>query len=631
MQNNEIFEKNLDALGGSQYENLVESLKEFKELRAFSLSFGKDALEINITKKSKLQNIYQDPLKELEANLEKFKFYKRYPFLFFYGLGNGILYKALLKNNIHKRMIVFEKELEIIAIVLHLVDFSEDLFKGRFIILHTDDYSYGKAGSVFRLDNMQIFLRTYDLHIHCDFYKKNYKEDIIKINDLNLKAMSTLALKQGNDPGDALMGIRHNIINLPKVIAGPKLGELKKKRLGKVQNAIVVSTGPSLKKQLPLLKKYANRASIFCLDSSYHLLHKEGIKPDYVLSLERIALTSEFFNNDYGAFDEGVLFILPSLTHPNSIKYLEKTKRSYMFFVRSLPFSLCLDLKDYGYFAGGMSVAHLACEFAVMLGHKNIILIGQDLAYGKQGQSHSQGYVNAYIHENEFKMNKSHYTTTAYGGKGEVESSQVWTLFRRIFEEMFESYNTINFYNATQGGARIEGAIEKPFKWCCEELLDKELKKPFAKLKKPKQKESLELMLKNYRKIKKFTRASATLLKKCKKTLKMVSTFTRGISNVSLDTISLELDKIKDLLGSPKYAFLAEILGPSLYQQESLFSKLYVQDIQNQTDQHNKMVAWIYSHESWLEDIIDLLMVQDKSLKESIMPLQDLLEKKNMI
>ncbi|WP_139427356.1 6-hydroxymethylpterin diphosphokinase MptE-like protein, partial [Campylobacter armoricus] len=81
------------------------------------------------------------------------------------------------------------------------------------------------------------------------------------------------------------------------------------KRKKQANNAIIVSTGPSLIKQLPLLKQYANYASIFCADSAYPILAKYDIKPDYVLSLERTEVTSEFFNNDFKEFDKDIVFV----------------------------------------------------------------------------------------------------------------------------------------------------------------------------------------------------------------------------------------------------------------------------------------------------------------------------------
>ncbi|EIB42770.1 motility accessory factor, partial [Campylobacter jejuni subsp. jejuni ATCC 33560] len=83
------FEKNIKALSGSEYDNLRKKLQDLKELKHFSFTQGKDNLDINIIKKRNLKKMYQDPIKELEKNLEYFKDFTRYPVLFFYGFGNG--------------------------------------------------------------------------------------------------------------------------------------------------------------------------------------------------------------------------------------------------------------------------------------------------------------------------------------------------------------------------------------------------------------------------------------------------------------------------------------------------------------------------------------------------------------
>ncbi|EJW5420899.1 motility associated factor glycosyltransferase family protein, partial [Campylobacter jejuni] len=113
----------------------------------------------------------------------------------------------------------------------------------------------------------------------------------------------------GNDSKDVLQGIEQLIYNLPKMITHTAYQDLLKKRENLSDTAIIVSTGPSLTKQLPILKKYANKATIISADSSYPILAKHDIKPDYVVSLERILLTSEFFNNNFGDFDKDILFI----------------------------------------------------------------------------------------------------------------------------------------------------------------------------------------------------------------------------------------------------------------------------------------------------------------------------------
>ncbi|WP_257406666.1 6-hydroxymethylpterin diphosphokinase MptE-like protein, partial [Campylobacter jejuni] len=255
------FEKNIKALGGSEYDNLRKKLEDLKELRDFTFTQGKDNLDINIIKKRNLKKMYQDPVKALEKNLEYFKDFTRYPALFFYGIGNGILYKILLQNKNLKRIIIFEKELELIFLAFNFVDFSKDLSLARLIIVHQDDVTLPKIEKIFRLVG-DLFYRSYNLHLANDFYEE-YKEDILKLNKLNILTIKNHNLMHGNDPKDAMQGIEQFVYNLPKLISHPSYKELLKKRKNAKETAIVVATGPSLTKQLPLLKKYASKATIF--------------------------------------------------------------------------------------------------------------------------------------------------------------------------------------------------------------------------------------------------------------------------------------------------------------------------------------------------------------------------------
>ncbi|HEH4937559.1 TPA: motility associated factor glycosyltransferase family protein, partial [Campylobacter jejuni] len=194
--------------------------------------------------------------------------------------------------------------------------------------------------------------------------------------------------------------------------------------------------------------------------------------PDYVLSLERIPLTSEFFNNDFGEFDKDILFVCAGVVHPKTIEYLKN--KTFIITQKILAFPYYINLKNFCYAAVGFSVAHMAYEFATHLSHKNIIFIGQDLAYAEDGFSHTKDYSNLDKHEGHFQRDKNKYTTQAYGDNGKVESSFVWTLFRHNFEQDVANAKKnyyITTYNCTEGGARIEGTIEKPFLWACENLL----------------------------------------------------------------------------------------------------------------------------------------------------------------
>ncbi|EAK4428692.1 motility associated factor glycosyltransferase family protein, partial [Campylobacter jejuni] len=464
MREENNFNKNLKALSGFEYNDLRKKLEDLKELREFTFTQGKDNLDINIIKKRNLKKMYQDPIKELEKNLEYFKDFTRYPVLFFYGFGNGILYKILLQNQALKRIIIFEKELELIFLALNFIDFSKDLSLGRLIILHHDDINLPKMDKVFRLIG-DLFYRSYNLHIANDFYE-HYKEDILKLNKLNMQIIKNHNLMRGNDPKDAMQGIEQFVYNLPQMITHPSYKELLSKRKGISDTAIIVSTGPSLTKQLPLLKKYANKATIFCADSSYPILAKHGIKPDYVCMLERTEITAEFFNHDFGEFDKDIIFICAGVVHPKAIEYLKD--RNLVITQKVLAFPYYINLKDFSYAAVGFSVAHTLSYLATYLSHKNIIFIGQDLAYAENGNSHPDDYQNSANYESQMY---EHILTTAYGGNGKVETHSIWLLFKNWFEnEMIPNTRKmgITTYNCTEGGARIEGTIEKPFLWACE-------------------------------------------------------------------------------------------------------------------------------------------------------------------
>lgn len=167
------------------------------------------------------------------------------------------------------------------------------------------------------------FLRIYFLDLHCDYYEK-YQEDIMQINENIQKYIKKAIYAYGNDTIDALQGIENFVYNLPNIISNYSFNELLLKRKKQANTAIIVSTGPSLIKQLPLLKQYTNYASIFCADSAYPILAKYNIKPDYVLSLERVIETSEFFNNNFEKFDNDIIFILKHMVHNNTFIHLIK-------------------------------------------------------------------------------------------------------------------------------------------------------------------------------------------------------------------------------------------------------------------------------------------------------------------
>ncbi|ECP8971792.1 motility associated factor glycosyltransferase family protein, partial [Campylobacter jejuni] len=467
----ELFNKNIEALSNIL---LKESLKEIKSSK-FELILGKDNLDINLKDTSDNTFLYENVIDEFNSMLNTYNDkYLLYPVLYFYGFGNGILFKALLQNKNHQHIVVFEKDIEIIWIMFHILDFSNELQSARLMVLETSSLDIEFFSNFCSSKPFFQFSRIYFLELMSHYYER-FHEDILGLNKKLAENFKNSIVSHGNDPLDALQGIEQFVYNLPQMITHPSYKELLSKRKGISDTAIIVSTGPSLTKQLPLLKKYANKATIFCADSSYPILAKHGIKPDYVCMLERTEITAEFFNHDFGEFDKDIVFVCAGVVHPKAIEYLKSRNRKLLLIPRYLYFSIYVKLKYFYFLYNTPSVAHVSYYLSALLNYKNIILIGQDLAYAENGNSHPDDYQNSATYESQ---TYEHILTTAYGGEKEIQTHEVWIFFKQILETMIIKHN-ITTYNCTEGGARIEGTIEKPFLWACENLLDKDLNKPF--------------------------------------------------------------------------------------------------------------------------------------------------------
>ncbi|EAH4780893.1 DUF115 domain-containing protein [Campylobacter coli] len=575
--------------------------------------------------------LYQDPIKELQTMLNTYNDkYLLYPVLYFYGFGNGILFKALLQNKNHQHIVVFEKDIEIIWIMFHILDFSNELQNSRLMILQTSSLDIEFFSNFCSSKPFFQFSRIYFLELMSHYYER-FHEDILGLNKKLAENFKNSIVFHGNDPLDALQGIEQFVYNLPQMITHPSYKELLSKRKGISDTAIIVSTGPSLTKQLPLLKKYASKATIFCADSSYPILAKHGIKPDYVCMLERTEITAEFFNHDFGEFDKDIVFVCAGVVHPKTIEYLKN--KTFIITQKVLAFPYYINLKNFCYAAVGFSVAHTLSYLATYLSHKNIIFIGQDLAYAENGNSHPDDYQNSANYESQMY---EHILTIAYGGNGKVETHSIWLLFKNWFEnEMIPNTRKmgITTYNCTEGGARIEGTIEKPFLWACENLLDKDLNKPFEKLEPLSLNKQNEFLLKAYYKV-------YQSIKHCRDFSKILSNDFEKIQSVYLslnekeEYLNLAIEKIDEFKNKlediKQMQDLYEILSPLLTQFELNLARIYVLNPKTKEDAFNKSILWIKEHLEFMELVYGHIKAQENALIKNILPLEEKLKERKL-
>ncbi|EHE1474415.1 motility associated factor glycosyltransferase family protein [Campylobacter upsaliensis] len=620
-----VFERNLAHLSPS-LQNALLSLDE-KSKNAFKI----------VEEYAKNENVFYKNFiteggavfdyEEFEERLKEFKEkYPLYPVLYFYGISNAFMIENLLQNPYHCHLLVYERNLALLYTLLSSIDLSVALAQKRLLIFN----EVSQMEYIFETQPFLAYSRTYFLELMSDFYAREQKE-ILALNSFLMEGFKKSILKRGNDPKDALQGIRQYVYNLDSMIKNPSLKELLAKRGAKFKSCVIVSTGPSLSKQLPLLKEVQERVVIFAADSAYPILMQNDIVPDYVCMVERTDFTAEFFKHDFGNKDDKTTFLLASLVHPNAIEYLEKRGRNYILIPKHLNFAQYVDLKAFALLSSAVSVAHMALALALELEFKELVFIGQDLAYDDVGHSHPKDYQHSANFESEaYEKIK----VVAYGGEGFVESHEIWIFFRQILEDLVKYVVSAKIYNATQGGARIEGMIEKPFSECCKDF--NENKQNLVKLKPLSEDKQKEYALKAYAKVKKA-------FKECVEFQAMLRAYYEDIEPefLRLNTLDLEeglsvsfslmlkVDQFRDEFGAISSVFY-ELIHAFFAHFCMNLNKILVLNPLTKEDLFNKNVLYIKDHLDFMQSIFGFVKAQEETLKFAITPLENTLKTKGL-
>ncbi|ELD1384487.1 motility associated factor glycosyltransferase family protein [Campylobacter jejuni] len=459
-----ILEKNIQALLSGVNEPLGNKLLNFIQNKTCS----RFNIDENLNIYDKTHNVFMYENLEEEINffyqsiLEKTP---RYPFVCIYGIGNALLIKNLAKH--YKHLFVFESEIELFILALSVMDLSEELCSGKIYLVDIKEERVDiQLLILFDMKDMFEYLSLYEMFVNNSFYKQFQQDDWYKANTLCEKNIEVIVRNLNSSLHIGFECYSHLLQNIPFMLESIPFQRILNERKNKFDNAIVVSAGPSLAKQLPLLKAYQDKAVIFCADGALSMLEKEGIVPDYVTNLDYSDWSIKFFQNKE---NKTSLNVLSCATHPSLVHFLDN--KSVV--LRDDPLYQRFNLNDFGYIDTGTHVSHFSYTLALALGFKNIIMIGQDLAFDEEGNSHSKGF--SYGEKYEGGANIDKFKIPAYAGKGEVLTHIAWNDYRIKLEYLFACNDQkAKFYNATEGGARINFTEELSFKECCEKLLTKE-------------------------------------------------------------------------------------------------------------------------------------------------------------
>ncbi|EAV9467295.1 motility associated factor glycosyltransferase family protein, partial [Campylobacter coli] len=354
-------------------------------------------------------------------------------------------------------------------LALSTIDLSEELCSGKIYLVDIEEERVDiQLLILFDMKDMFEYLSLYEMFVNNSFYKQFCEKTWCETDEFCKKNIEIVIRDSGLNSNLSFQSYFHFLQNIPSMLESIPFQRILSQRKNKFDNAIVVSAGPSLAKQLPLLKAYQDKAVIFCADGALSMLEKKGIVPDYVTNLDFTDLAMKFFQNKE---NKTSLNILSCATHPNVVHSLKA--ENCMIVLRNKALYQRFNLNDFGYIDTGTHVSHFSYTLALALGFKNIIMIGQDLAFDKEGNSHSKGF----SYGEQFSGEKTVPTlkTQAYAGKGEVLTHVAWNDYRIKLEYLFACNDQkAKFYNATEGGARINFTEELSFKECCEKLLTKE-------------------------------------------------------------------------------------------------------------------------------------------------------------
>ncbi|MDH4261593.1 MAG: DUF115 domain-containing protein [Spirochaetia bacterium] len=245
------------------------------------------------------------------------------------------------------------------------------------------------------------------------------------------------------------------------------------------ENALLVSSGPSLRQSLPWIKNNQNRYFIACVDSAYRVLYRSGIKPHLIYTLDSQIFTYKHFQG----LPEGEVGKFPVLcadlvSNPMVVRnwkgnivmgitaHYTDTQRDVTpgcdyieeeFFTQP-----CGDLQS------GGSVATSLFDLLRNMNFKSITLIGQDLAFTNReihsvGTHHTDIWLSKNINRlesveniNNKVLKKRHIVWSKSIQGRPLPEDYIFSIYRKWFEESIATV-PMKVMNASFDGAKIMG------------------------------------------------------------------------------------------------------------------------------------------------------------------------------
>jgi len=379
--------------------------------------------------------------------------------LYVYGVGLGYYYDAAKKwlGEDAGRYLVFLEDNSAVLCRLFETEKGTQILHDKQVQLHYFE-SYEKIDSM--ISWLVTFFVLMDVEVSVlDHYRSERVEVFDKIRmrimqeSLSIDSYSSESMRGGRD---FFKNFYYNMGLLHESYHGNKL-------FGKFKNvpAIICGAGPSLNKNLSVLKGLSDRALILAGGSSVNALSKNGIMPhfgggidpnppQYDRIITNYAYETPYFyrNRMYHDALKAVhgprLYINGSIGYPVSDWFENK-----------------LGIEGKILEEGHNIINHLI-EVANALGCNPIIFAGMDLAYSGM-DAYASGVVgDSSVSEDDIV--KSHDKMAGAFVHKDIYGSDVYTLWKWVGESTWisdyaESHKNTTFVNATEGGIGFDGIV----------------------------------------------------------------------------------------------------------------------------------------------------------------------------
>jgi len=259
--------------------------------------------------------------------------------------------------------------------------------------------------------------------------------------------------------------------------------------------AFIVGAGPSLAKNVSRLREASKKGIVFAVDVSGKVLDSRGVEPQVLVCLEALNLSAHMKGLSYIG---RVVRAFSMTSHPGGFRMAGGPLLP--FFERLGSFAPIEDLVGVAGAVVGGSVSTVAFSLAEQLGCSPIVMVGQDLAY-TGGRTHAEGTAfessrarvsddgkridyawcaAAHAQREGSDLGPPHahdilFEVAAWGGGPDrVASSSSFNAYRLWFEVAAETLAQVRpaleLVNATEGGSRISGFVERSLEEVLEAL-----------------------------------------------------------------------------------------------------------------------------------------------------------------